>query len=372
MKILHLSDLHLGKRVCEASMIEEQRAILQQALVYAAQADLTVIAGDIYDRQVPPAEAVALFDGFLTAMHAQGSPVAMIAGNHDSAERVAFGAQLLGGSGVHVAPVYDGHVKRLEFSDAFGPVHVHLLPFVKPAHVRAALDDPQIEGYTQAVRAAITAMEIDPGARNVLVAHQFVTGGARSESEEVNVGGLDNVDADVFAPFDYVALGHLHTAQRLCGGRVCYSGAPLPYAFSECEREKGALMVTIGPKGALQVDALPLLPVRPMRRLRGTFDALFDAQKACEDYLQIILTDEDDVPDAARRLSQVYPNLLQVRYDNARTRAQAADFTADAAQTGSPLSLFEQLYAMQQGSEMTDRQRETLRGMMVTIWEDEA
>lgn len=345
--------------------------MLAQALELARQADVTVIAGDIYDRQVPPAEAVALFDSFLTRMSAQGSPVLFIAGNHDSAERMAFGAQLMNASGVYAAPVYDGRARRVELADEYGPVYVYLLPFVKPVHVRAALDRPDIEGYTAALAAAIGEMGVDPTARNVLVAHQFVTGGERSESEEIAVGGLDNVDAQVLDAFDYVALGHLHAAQSLCGGRVRYSGAPLPYAFSEAGREKGALLVTLGEKGKLDVQPCPFTPLRRMRRLRGAFDALARGE-ASEDYLQITLTDEDDIPEAAARLSAIYPNLLQLLYDNTRTRAAAVDFSGPALARRDPLALFDELYAKQNGAPMDERRRAYLSGVIERIWEDEA
>lgn len=371
MRILHLSDLHLGKRIFETSMLGEQRVILRQALEMARQADLTVIAGDVYDRPVPPAEAVALLDEFLAGMHVQGSPVAIVSGNHDSAERVAFGDALFAQSGVYLSPVYDGHVRRVTMSDAYGPVHVYLLPFVKPAHVRAALGDEDIEGYTAALRAAVAAMQPEPGVRSVLVAHQFVTGGTRSESEEIAVGGLDNVDADVFGPFCYVALGHLHAAQSLCGGRVRYSGAPLAYAFSECGDTKGALLVELDGEGVARVQQMPFTPLHAMRRMRGSFDALLDPARASEDYLQITLTDEDDIPDAARKLRQVYPNLLQVCCDNARTRAARPDFSRETAAQRSPMALFEELFTLQNGAPMTPLQRGMLSGMMEKIWEDE-
>ena len=373
MKLLHLSDLHLGKRVYECSMLDEQRAILSQTLDMAREADVTLIAGDLYDRPVPPAEAVALLDDFLTRLSAQGSPVVMIAGNHDSAERIAFGSRLMDGRGVYVSPVYDGQPRRVTFHDEYGPVHIHLLPFVKPAHVRAALGREDIEGYTQAVAAAIAQMDVDAQARNVLLAHQYVTGAGRSESEEVSVGGLDNVDAEVFAAFDYVALGHLHAAQSLEGGRVRYCGAPLAYAFSEAGREKGALMVHLGKKGELSVESRPFAPLHPLACVRGSFAGLSDpAAPVCESYVQVTLTDEDDVPDAAARLRAIYPNLLQLLYDNTRTRAQQADFTMGAAADRSPMALFEQLYAQQNGQEMDAAQRALLSGMMERIWEDEA
>ena len=375
MKFLHLSDLHLGKRVCEQSMLAEQRAMLEQALLYARQADVTLIAGDIYDRQVPPAEAVTLFDEFLTRMSAQGSPVALIAGNHDSAERIAFGARLLGRSGVHVSTVYDGRAQRVTLCDEYGSVHIHLLPFVKPSQVRAALGREDIEDYTDALRAAIGAMQLEASARNVLLAHQFVTGAARSESEEISIGGLDDVDASVFGAFDYVALGHLHRAQSLCSGRVRYSGAPLCYAFSECEQEKGALLVELGKKGGdVRAQMLPIVPERRMRRLRGPFSLLCDPHRsqATGDYVQITLTDEDDVPEAVGRLREMYPNLLQLLYDNARTRAGQADFAAPAIAQRTPAQWFAQLYAQQNGAEMTDEQRTIVEGFAREIGEGDA
>ena len=373
MKLLHLSDLHLGKRVYECSMLDEQRAILSQALDMAREADVTLIAGDLYDRPVPSAEAVALLDDFLTRMSAQGSPVVMIAGNHDSAERIAFGSRLMDGRGVYVSPVYDGHPRRVTLEDEYGPVHFHLLPFVKPSHVRAALGREDIEGYTQAVAAAVAQMDVDSHARNVLLAHQYVTGAGRSESEEVSVGGLDNVDAEVFSAFDYVALGHLHAAQSLEGGRVRYCGAPLAYAFSEAGREKGALLVELGQKGELSVTSRPFAPPHPLTCVRGSFAKLSDpAAPVCEDYVQVTLTDEDDVPDAAARLRAIYPNLLNLLYDNTRTRAQQADFSMGAAAERSPVALFEQLFEQQNGQPMDAAQRALLTGMMERIWEDEA
>ncbi len=374
MRLLHLSDLHLGKRVCERSMLEEQRAMLEKVLPLAREADATLICGDIYDRQVPPAEAVTLFDDFLTRMSAQGSRVLMIAGNHDSAERVAFGARLFGAQGVHVSTVYDGKPVRVALQDEFGPVFFHLLPYVKPSLARAALGREDIDTYADAVRAAVEAMDVVPGARNVLLAHQLVTGAARSESEEVSVGGLDGVDAEAFAAFDYVALGHLHRRQSLLGGRARYSGSPLCYAFSECDQEKGALRVTLGRKGELSVEALPLAPARPMRALRGAFAALCDPRAAqhADDYVQITLTDEDDVPEAFARLREVYPNLLQLLYDNARTRAAQADFSTPSVALRDPAQWFSLLYEQQSGAPMTPPQREVIERLAREIWEEDA
>ena len=369
MTFLHISDLHLGKRVLEQPMLAEQRHALFQIADWARDADATIIAGDVYDRQVPPAEAVALFDEFLTRMSAQGSPVLLIAGNHDSAERIAFGARLMDRSGVYVAPVYDGQARCVTLHDAHGEVDVWLMPFIKPAHVRAALDQPDLEGYTAAMAAAIGEMALRPGVRSVLAAHQFVTGAARSEPEEIS-GGLDNVDAEVFAPFGYVALGHLHTPQSLAGGRVRYCGSPLCYAFSECGQTRGALRVTLDAQGGVQAELLPIAPLHPMRRLRGTFASLMAGEPG-EDYLQITLTDEDDVPDATARLRRVYPNLLQVLLDNARTRAAAADFSREALARRAPLVLFEELFEKQNGAPMSEAQRQCAAGLLETIFEEQ-
>ena len=372
MKLLHVSDLHLGKRVYETSMIEDQRVILEQILNFARRADVTLISGDIYDRPVPPAEAVALLDDFLTRMHAQGSAVALISGNHDSAERIAFGGGLMGASGVYVSNVYDGTVRRVKLTDEHGDVYLHLLPFVKPSHVRAALgDEKKIENYTDAMDAVIAAMEIEPNARNVLLCHQFVTGAERSGSEEMSVGGLDDVSAQAFDAFDYVALGHIHKAQRLCGGRVRYCGAPLCYDFSEAGAQKAALLVELGGKGEMSVEPLPFTPLRAMRILRGSFAEVSDPALMSEDYMEIVLTDEDDVPEAMGRLRALYPNLLHLRYDNARTRAGEMNLIAAKA-TRTPQEWMALLFAEQNGREMDEAQRALLDELVEEIWEGNA
>ncbi|MBR5561092.1 MAG: exonuclease SbcCD subunit D [Clostridia bacterium] len=369
MKLLHVSDLHLGKRVYETSMIEDQKAVLEQILAFARRADVTLISGDIYDRPVPPAEAVALLDSFLTRMHAQGSPVALISGNHDSAERIAFGGGLMEASGVHVSAVYDGAVRRVELHDEHGAVHLHLLPFVKPSHVRAALGEAvKIEDYTDAIEAAISHMDIDADARNVLLCHQFVTGAQRSGSEEMSVGGLDDVSAQVFDSFDYVALGHIHRAQRLCGGRVRYCGAPLCYDFSEAGQQKAALLVELGKKGEMSVEPLPFMPLRAMRTMRGSFAEVARPEQMSEDYLEIVLTDEDDVPEAMGRLRALYPNLLHLRYDNARTRAGEMNLVAAKARR-TPQEWMALLFSEQNGREMDEAQRALLDELVEEIWE---
>ena len=251
MKLMHLSDLHLGKRVNEFSLLEDQQYILNEILQMAdrERPDGVIIAGDVYDKAVPPAEAVSLLDRFLVELARRSLQVFVISGNHDSPERMAFGGRLMEGSGLHMAPVYRGQVDPIPLEDAYGPVNLYLLPFVKPAQVRRFFPDREIATYTQALEAAISAMDLDPRVRNVLVTHQFVTGAERCDSEELSVGGSDNVDVSVFAPFDYVALGHIHGPQ--CVGRetVRYCGTPLKYSFSEARHRKSVTLVELAPRG---------------------------------------------------------------------------------------------------------------------------
>lgn len=376
MKLMHLSDLHLGKRLNEFSLHEDQAYILHQIIQMARdeRPDGILIAGDLYDKPVPPAEAVGLLDRFLSDLAETGAQVFVISGNHDSAERLSFGSGLMQRSGVHIAPVYHGEVRPFTLEDAYGPVDVYLLPFIKPVHVRACFPDEEIASYTDAMSCAIRHMNVDPGRRSVLVTHQFVTGGVRCESEEVNVGGADNVNAEVFAPFDYVALGHLHGAQQI-GARIRYCGTPLKYSFSEARQQKSVTVAELGPKGDLTLRTLPLVPLREMRELRGDYMTLtsraFYQQQDTDAYLHLTLTDDEDVPDAAARLRVIYPNLMKIDYDNARTRA-TADFSVGAQEERrSPAELFEDFYALQNGQPMSDVQRAYVLRLLENLMEEE-
>lgn len=362
MRLIHLSDLHLGKRVIETSMLEEQAYVLQQILqiVDDEKADAVLIAGDVYDKSVPPAEAMTLFDDFLCRLAQRKLPVFIISGNHDSPERLAFGNRLLEYSGIHISPAYNGTIKPVTLADEHGPVHFWLLPFVKPAHVKRFYPDEGIESYTDAVRTAIRHMALDRSARNVLLTHQFVTGAATCESEEISVGGADNVDADVFADFDYVALGHLHGPQNIGSNRIRYCGTPLKYSFSECSHHKSVTVAELGEKGEVALHLCPLSPKHDMRQLRGTFAEITDRKNydgtAVEDYLHIILTDEEDVPEAMGRLRLIYPNIMKLTYDNTRTRTDQVLGDAEDVHLKSPLELFAELYAKQNNRPMSEEQ----------------
>lgn len=369
MKLLHISDLHIGKRVNAFSMLEDQKYILQQILAIAEnqRADGVMIAGDIYDKSVPSAEAVQMFDWFLTELADRGKQVYAVSGNHDSAERIAFGAQLMHGRGVFVSPVYRGDIAKITVKDAYGELYIYLLPFLKPAIVRHALEDmpdtkdkPMPESYQEAVKLAVDRMEVDSQKRNILIAHQFVTGAGRCDSEEVSVGGLDNVDADVFGAFDYVALGHIHSPQHMKRETVRYCGTPLKYSFSEAEQEKSVTVVEFGKKGDITLSTVPLVPLRDMRKIRGTYLEVtaksFYQNTNTEDYVQITLTDEEDIPDGLQKLRIIYPNLMRLEYDNSRTRQNCVIEQFEEIEQKSELELFAAFYELQNNQKMSAEQ----------------
>ena len=371
MKFFHLSDLHLGKRVHDVSMLEDQKYILAQilSLVDRERPDGLFLAGDIYDKATPPAEAVELLDDFLCKLSQRQLQVFVSSGNHDSPERLAFGSRLMKSSGIHIQPVYDGRV--LPFS--MGNADIYMLPFLKPAHVRRFFPEEAVESYTDALRVAISHTELDPERINILLIHQFVTGATRSESEDISVGGTDNVDASVFDGFDYVALGHIHGPQNIVPGRIRYCGTPLKYSFSEASHQKSITVVEV--TDSVKVDTIALTPLRDMRQLKGSYEELTARTNyentPTQDYLHIILTDEEEIHEAVGRLRTVYPNLLQLTYDNTRTRQDQAITEAAQIQQKSPLELFEQLYALQNNQSMEPSQRAWVKELIEGIWEEE-
>ena len=450
MKFIHLADLHIGKRVNAFPMLEDQRYILKQILTILREEQPdggVILAGDIYDKAIPSAEAVELFDEFLTQLASLRLRVFIIAGNHDSPERIAFGNRLMDRTGIYLSPVYDGHVKRITCPDitlpatlsaanavdlnagthsvesastsaaasTYPPVDVYLLPFLKPANVRRFYPEETIESYTDAMRVAIAHMDIDPTHRNLLVTHQFVTGASRSDSEDISVGGTDNVDASVFAPFDYVALGHLHGPQQVrfqpapeedtadqdatpeaasaedsdgpasaventtAGPIIRYAGTPLKYSFSEARHHKSVTVVEIGEKKAdgvvnICIGTRELRPLHDMREIRGSYEELTLRANyegtATDDYIHATLTDEIEVPDAARHLQVIYPNLMKLDYDNARTRGQGSErLELEQLEEKSPLDLFSELFEKQNHKDMTEEQARYIEAQMEKIWE---
>lgn len=376
MKFVHLSDLHLGKRVNGYSMIEDQKYILLKILnvIDEQKAEAVVIAGDVYDKPIPPTEAVQLFDDFLFRLVERNLQILVISGNHDSPERIAFGSRFMDKSGVHMSQVYNGKNDLVELKDKYGKVNFYMLPFVKPSNVRRFFEDEEINTYTDAVRVAVSHMNVNKKARNVIITHQFVTGAQRSESETIAVGGTDNVDSYVFDDFDYVALGHIHGPQNVGKNTVRYCGTPLKYSFSEISHKKSVTVVEMKEKGNVKVSTVELTPKLDMREIKGTYEELTFKKNYentnTEDYLHIILTDEEDVADAVAKLRCVYPNLMKLDYDNTRTRNSLALTQAEETEKKSDTELLSEFFEKQNGKPLSNEQLEYAANLFEQIKEE--
>lgn len=377
MKFFHISDLHLGKRVNEFSMIDNQSDILQKIVMLAKEhkPDAVLIAGDLYDKSMPTIEAVQLLDRFLVWLNDLGVAVFMISGNHDSVERVAFGADLLKHSKVHIAQSYNGKMKPITLKDEFGDINIWMMPYLKPSLVRGYFSEKTIDTYSAAVSAALSNIELDASLRNVLVAHQFVIGAEISEgSEEISVGGSENVDGALFNAFDYVALGHIRP-QIMGRETMRYCGTPLKYSFSEINQQKSVTVVEMDKKGEVTISELPLIPYHEMLEVRGTYDEIMnrsfyrgiDTEK---DYIHIILTDEHDEPDALVKLRNIYKNIISFRYENKRTQTSATFESVSDLDKKSPVELFGEFFTAQNGQDMSEQQEEYVRNLFATIWEE--
>ncbi|MDE7289971.1 MAG: exonuclease SbcCD subunit D, partial [Oscillospiraceae bacterium] len=375
MKIVHLSDLHLGKRLGEFSLAEDQAFILKQILdiINAEAPDAVIIAGDVYDKTVPPAEAVQLFSNFITAVSRQKISCFIISGNHDSPERIAFGSEIMSAGGVHLSPVYNGTVNPVAIDDEFGRVNFYMLPFVKPSTVRRCLDNEEIQSYGEAVAAAVEKMNINKTERNVLITHQFVTGAELSDSEDISAGGSESVPADIFSEFDYTALGHIHRPQNIGSEKIRYCGTPLKYSFSEANQQKSVTVAVLGEKGILDIKTVPITPLHDMVELRGSYDELTDkafleSENYGEDYVRIILTDEEDVPDALAKLRLRYHNLMRLDYDNKRTHQNALLPDPEETEDKPPIELFSEFFEFRNNQPMNGEQRSFMEKLINEIW----
>ena len=378
MKFIHLSDLHIGKRVNEFPMYEDQEYILTEIIkiIDNEKPDAVLIAGDIYDKSIPPSDAVTMFDAFLVLLSKRNLKVFVISGNHDSPERLSFCSRLIEKSGVYFSPVYNGHIAPVKLEDEYGEVNIYMLPFVKPANVRRFFDDREILSYTDAMEAAISEMNVNRESRNVLVTHQFVTGADRTESEEISVGGTDNVDVSVFDDFDYVALGHIHRPQNCLLKRVRYCGTPLKYSFSEANDKKSVTIVELKEKGSLEIHTADLVPKHEMREIKGKYEEItaksfYENTTYQTDYMHITLTDEEDIPDGVGKLRTIYHNLMKLDYDNMRTRSNSQITGAQNIEEKSPLELFEDFYEMQNNQPMSEEQRDYISSLIESMWEEE-
>lgn len=377
MKILHLSDLHLGKKVNEFPMLDDQRYILNQILSIAdnENPDCVIIAGDIYDKSVPPAEAVQVFDGFLFSLSERKLPVLIISGNHDSSERISFGGRLMKSSNIYISPVFSRKIEPVELHDRYGKVNFYMIPFIKPADVRNVFPDKPAADYTEAMKTVIENMDINPECRNILVTHQFITGASFGEPEELSVGGTDNIDAGVFDVFDYVALGHIHRPQNVGSKKIRYCGSPLKYSGREANQRKSVTIVEAEEKGSLDVREIPLVPEHDMKIYKGKYKEItnpdFYGNINTEDYVFITLTDEEDIPDAAGKLRKIYPYMMQLTYDNSRTRSISVIKSDIRNEKLPPMQLFEEFYELQCGRKMSGEQYEFAENLIKEIWEEE-
>ncbi len=373
MKFIHLSDLHIGKRVNEFSMIEDQEYILAQIVDIAMdkKPEAVFICGDVYDKSIPPSEAVAMFDRFLVTLAKNGIKVFVISGNHDSAARIAFGSKLMNASGVYMSPVFNGDINPITLCDEYGEIDIFMLPFVKPVHVRTVYSEDKIDSYDDAIRLVVKNMNIDKQKRNVLLTHQFVTGSERSESEDISVGGTDNVSGKVFEDFDYVALGHIHKPQSVGRKTLRYCGTPLKYSFSEAKHEKSVTVVEFGVKNDITINTIPLTAKRDMVEIKGAYNQIISKKYYdnlnTDDYFHITLTDEEDVPDAMNKLRTVYKNIMKLDYQNKRT-SKSGQITPDN-KTLSPIELMSQFYQKQNNLPLSDTQEEFLSKIIADIWE---
>ncbi len=365
MKLIHLADLHIGKRVNEFSMLEDQEYILRQILqiIEKEEPDAILIAGDVYDKPNPSEEAVRLFDWFLTTLSRRGVKVFVISGNHDSATKLSFAHDLIHEAGIYIGPKYDGKIEKYTFSQEEGRVNLYLMPFIKPMDVKHIFKEQaeEILDYTTACKVVIEHMQVDPKECNILLAHQFVTGASRSDSEEASVGGLDNVDGEVFDCFDYVALGHIHRPQQVGRPTMRYSGTPLKYSFSEANHHKSVTVVEVKGKEIL-VDTIPLVPKRDLRIIKGRFEEIVTKENYegsnQEDYIEIILTDEEEVIDAMAKLRIIYPNIMKLSYDNQRTRDSKVMSELVDVENKTEIQLLEEFFELQNNMPMTSQQKE--------------
>lgn len=375
MKLIHISDLHIGKRVNEVSMLQDQKYILMEVLNIAdkEKIDGVIIAGDIYDKSVPSAEAVLVFDDFLTRLSQKNYYTFIISGNHDSPERIAFGSKLLNKNKVFISPVYSGKINPVVIEDEYGVINFYLIPFIKPANVRKYYEDMEISNYSDAMKIIVNSLDMNVEERNIGVVHQLVTGAGRCDSEDISVGGLDNIDIDVFDEFDYVALGHIHGPQNIGEKYIRYCGTPLKYSASESSHNKSITIVEIKEKGNVQINTIPLIPLHDMRKIKGKYMDLMNRnyyeQEDTDDYIYVTLTDEEEIPEAIGKMKSVYPNIMKLEYDNTRTRTRhiiEGDMECDRK---TPLEMFEELFELQNNTEMNDEQTSTVKRLISEIWE---
>lgn len=383
MKLLHIADLHIGKRVHEFSMLEQQSYILRQILniIDEERPQAILLSGDIYDKNMPSAEAVELYDDFLTGLSARQIKTFIVSGNHDSGERINFGSRILTRGNIFISGMFDGNLKRVTLTDQFGEVDIWLLPFVKPALVRPFFESQVMESYEEAVKVILSSTEIDTNKRNVMVAHQFVTASGlepqRSDSETVSLGTMDNVDFEVFNKFDYVALGHIHKPQWIGRETIRYAGSILKYSFSEAGHKKSATLIELSEKGNITLEEIPLVPEKDLREIKGALAELikeqYDLNSNRGDFLSVVLTDEEGYLDPMGKLRTVYPNIMRLSFENSNTGKEQIFIgaTVEKIAQKSPMELFEEFFIVQNDKPMNSEQQEIMNAIFHDVMRGE-
>lgn len=376
LRVAHISDLHLGKSLHSFSLIDDQEYILLEIvkLICKKNVDAIVIAGDVYDKGLPSVEAIRLLRKFINELVKNKIKVFIISGNHDSAERLTFGAEFMTEKDIYFSKVFDGNIEPICIDDEFGKINFYLLPFIKPLMVKQFFPEEEINSYEDAVSLVIKRMNINSEERNILVGHQNIMNTEHCDSEETIIGGVDAIPARIFSDFDYVALGHIHKAQKI-EDNVFFSGTPLKYSISELNHDKVLPIIDFKQKGKMEIEYIQLLPKRDIRQIRGSFDEILKMadkdENSKEDYIDIILTDENEVIDAIYTLRSVYPNILQINYDNFVTRNQAKIEELEKIRMNNPVEMFEEFYLNRSGSELSDVQKKFVTELIESIWSEE-
>ena len=372
MKFLHLGDLHLGKTLSDFDLIEDQRYILDQILRIADKESIdgVFIAGDVYDKSIPSEAATRLLDYFLIELAKKEIKVFMVSGNHDSDDRLNYGSALFASNQIFISAVFDGTLHKQSFADGNTEIAIYMLPFVKASQVRHYFPDEDIRNYDDAVRAIIKNTVINRKHKNILVAHQFVAGReedpALAGSESIgtqSVGLVEKIGYDCFDDFDYVALGHIHSPQKVGRDEIRYSGSPMKYSLSEANNEKTVPLITVSAEESVRIELVPLKPMRNMRHIKGTLKELLDKKnvKATEDFIYATLTDEDIVNDAMGIFQQVYPNTVRIDYDNSHTKEiEQVDISRIAENKTFP-ELIGDFYRQMYGCEITEEEMDVMR-----------
>ena len=389
MHFFHLSDLHIGLKLIERDLREDQEYIFEQIIRLAKeqQPDAMVIAGDIYDKAVPSAEAVEIFDSFMKNLSEEmpQMPVMIISGNHDSAARLNCFRSILSRQNVYMIgtppTTEEEHIEKVTLQDAYGDLHFYLLPFVKPSMVREIVgtrEDGTQHSYDEALHLLIERENIDTKERNVLVSHQFylpfdrqAEDVERMDSEIRTVGNIDEISADVLEVFDYAALGHIHKPQAMGREMVRYAGSILKYSFSEIRKDKQATILTISKNKQISLSHHLLKPLRDMREMECSLESLL--KRKCEigneeDYMHVILTDEEQILDAIGKVRTVYPNVMQISFKNRRHMMQYETIQMKENQIAdqNPMELFEQFYKMQNHIDLDEKRAQ----MAISIFEE--